>query len=415
MSPNDESQQKATPLPDRRAMLYRSLPKYFTGNLSVRKLAKDVGVTVTELRAMVREEFNKGTIQIREPFDSKKSQKLSETFPRGPRAYYVVRTPDKELFLRAAAEGVLDELDKKLARADELTDICIGIVSGRTTGGVIRALCDLDWDRYLDVSALRTKTIHVCALNTCQTAGFEELEGNANILAYILAQKMKDEKMKLKTEAYGLMARIVMTRRETWETDIAAGAKDIICRMDPGRLRQSEDKQAKGEQGTPASDGVDSQGQERPDTEAEDADGSAHASLDQEKTMYLVIAGVGSKGGSLFSKYLGDELDDHQMKDAEGGQEEPVGDISYNPVTARGEEAKLKRGEEEICFYTALTLTRMHELAQDDRNMVVLIARNESYGEKDRVIIAAIGRDKCYGSVLITDSTTARQILLRFG
>jgi len=131
----------------------------------------------------------------------------------------VVAGHDPDLFAQAAAESFLKRLFEigKIksveGRSSESPTLNVGIVSGSTTGAVIRAVNNLQWEKDLDLIGNTLPRVRVFALNVCMTVP-EHLAGNATILAYQLAEKINEEARDNKrAEAYGLSAQLLIEKK----------------------------------------------------------------------------------------------------------------------------------------------------------------------------------------------------------
>jgi len=102
----------------------------------------------------------------------------------------VVAGADKHRFARAAAEDFIKrifeiaKIKRKAKRSSGENTLNVGIISGNTTGEVIRAVMDINWKKDLDLAAADLPVVQVFALNVCLTVP-RHLSGNATILSII--------------------------------------------------------------------------------------------------------------------------------------------------------------------------------------------------------------------------------------
>ncbi|MCJ7675861.1 MAG: hypothetical protein MUO33_12030 [Sedimentisphaerales bacterium] len=337
----------------------------------------------------------------------------------------VVGGSDPNRFAQAAAEDLITrmfEISKIKAQGSHHSGervLNVGIVSGNTTGQVIRAVMKLDWKKDLDVAANTLPELRVFALNVCLTVP-EHLAGNATILAYQLAEKINSEAGQDKAHAYGLSAPLLVERQRLEEVDQAPQTLDVLQFTEPYRVRRK----------------LEELGKLKKQPEPNDTE------LD------IVLTGVGelpmgSQGGqdvleekklpsgsqgSIFynlAKQFGFKMDNIISK------ERIVGDIAFTAIRADGEPVMLRKRsqagrenlepadtkshtdeETEHVFYSAVQVPVLETMASNKNKSVLLVAQHSEGKYKVPAIFASIaGEHHRYASRLVIDEVTCQKLL----
>lgn len=350
---------------------------YLQNRTTLPKIAEELGIKPARLRDAIRQAYGEGAITIQTPEVRSLRDKLNENW-RGPR-YHVLRADDHRFFFEGAATVFLRELDDVLSKHKGDSVFNVGIVSGRTTGGVVERLCSQDWSKHLRREKLPTK-INVFALNVSQTSGFQELSGNANILAFQFARKLIEEcPAGSKIEAFGLSTELLQTLDERAISDIRPQTRNVLAYTNPERLRRS----------------LESRGEDVTDE------------IPEVSQLDVIITGVGTIRDSLFRDYCSYyDVDINHLKNVQ----HIVGDIAYCPVTRVGEHRQLSKNNSEYQFYSAVSLDVLAYLSSQKDKRVILVARNAPERDKVDPIHAAIAGATQYCNVLITDHETADKL-----
>jgi DNA-binding transcriptional regulator LsrR (DeoR family) len=381
------------------AVFLKEVESYFMRDKSLREVAKALEMDVGQVRRGIRNAFKERLIRIQPPRNDALSAKLAKEWD-GPK-YYVLNAEDDQLFFAGAAEVFFEELRRVLeSRAGdggspespgERSPLRIGLVSGRTTGGTVKAICDASWAHYFPRSMLSSQTsgIEIYALNVSQTDGYKQLRGNANVLAFLLADKFERECSNLHVEAYGLSTDLLQTLEDARRTDVTPQIKKIIKQTDPERLRESYQKTGQ----------------------------TADPNIPAEPQLDIIIVGAGSVKDSLFKTYCRENQFDLDRLERE---QAIVGDIGYWPVSRNGKRQPLTKRdgdrEREYVFYSAMQLETLNKVVRMGGNRkVILVARNTPDTNKVDPIYAAIGGRMKYCNVLVTDHKTAHEILTELG
>jgi DNA-binding transcriptional regulator LsrR (DeoR family) len=357
--------------------LYR---QYLKKETTMPKIARDLGISRRDVIAGLRKAFEDGAIVVHTPENRELRDRMTLAW-KGP-TYHVLNAVDEPTFSSGAADVFFTELDSLLRKREFGKDLHIGIVGGQTTGDMIEALCAPgSWQNRFKSDSL-PETIFVYALNVSQTSGYDHLKGNANILAFQLAKKLKDEFSRLTIHVLGLSTDLLQKKEDAQRSDIQPQTRRVLGHTDPDRLRASW------------------KSQKLPDTEA----------LPQESKLDIVITGVGSIKSSLFREYCKEsDFDPDEL----AKNEKIVGDIAYCPVDLLGEPKQLLRNGEEWVFYSAVSLDVLTRMSASSDKKVILVARNSGARNKVAPIHAAIGGDKQHCNVLISDSLTCDELLKR--
>lgn len=320
------------------------------------------------------------------------------------------------------AEAAAEDLVRQLARIGTLKRsgkkgngvLNVGIISGSTTGSVVRAAIRMDWSKAFGIDAARLPPVRVLALNVCLTVP-KHLAGNSTILAYQLAEKIKTESGgTVNAEPYGLSAPLVTERTALRRIDEAPQTFDVVRITEPFRVK---DKLAK--QGA-----------------------SATTRIEESSTdLDVVLTGVGElpttgregqpgrprSAGSLFynlAKEFGLNME------AIVAENHIVGDVAFTAIRSDGEPVPLRRtggagdtdadGAEEsdirpdaeYLFYSAVQLPVLEKIAEDPNKAVILVARYSEEKDKVPAIFASIGGARHrYASRLIVDEQNGERLL----
>ena len=349
----------------------------------MRQIAVDLGIPQKEFRARLRAVYNNtGAIVIKLPGDEKLEKDLSANWPG---VTYHVLDAEGDHFFRRAAEVFFAEMSQILPNRSTRRPFRIGVVSGRTTGGMIEAICNINqnWGDLMPLERL-PQEIFIYALNVSQIDGYDHLKGNANVLAYQLAHRFRTEVKQSKVEAYGLSAKLLQTKQEVQRSDCTAETRAVLKYTDPERLRAS--LEAQGEKGV--------------------------EQLPAKSQLDVVITGVGSIEDSLFREYLtANSFDVDRLQKVQW----VVGDIAYCPVTRVGEPQTLSKDNQEWEFYRAISLEVLREMSQEDDKKVLVVAIDTPESKKTNIIHAAIAESAKFCNVLITDVTTADTLKIKLG
>lgn len=357
--------------------------KYFTEKKGMPTIAEGLRLSQAKFRKRLRDAYEHNSIMIVPPENLDRAKQLKENW--GGIKYHVLLAQG-EHFFSSAANVFFEELNqvlKKRSQSAKNMPLRIGVVSGNTSGGMIEAICNIErsWSKYLRLDLLPSE-ICVYALNVSQTDGYDQLKGNANILAYQLAHRFRQETRR-KVEAHGLSATLLQTNEEAKDCDCKKETRAILLRTDPERLKKSLGTQ-----------------------KSKDTDYPKKSQLD------FVITGVGSINSSLFRTYC----DAYKLDVEHLRKQLVVGDIAYCPLDRTGNLQTLhdEKGKESE-FYRAISLKVLQEISADPAKKVIVVARNEI---KADIIHAVIYRDNEHGpycNVLITDEPTSKQLNIKFG
>lgn len=350
------------------------------GALGISAIAKALGTRkLSIVRDLLRRAYQEGALIVRAPERAKLKAEMEEQW-RGPR-YHVLDTENSEVFFRNAADVFFTELNDLLKARNSEKPLRLGIVSSRSVGKMVTEMCRKNWEVSLRTD-LFPKEIKIYALNVSQTTGYGELSGNANILTWQLATKIKDVFPGKDVDAFGLSTGLLQTRDGAAQTDAEPHVSSVLRDTDPVRLGESLKKLGK----------------------------SAPADLPSESQLDLIITGVGSIKDSLFRAYCeryGFDIDQQV-------QDHIVGDIAYWPVTRGGQLRGLRKGKDQYVFYVVVSLKVLSQLSKKQDRKVILVARNTPESKKVDPIYAAIGGTSPYCNVLITDHITAQEIVVTF-
>lgn len=359
------------------------MEKGFKGWSTAAKMAR---LDEKSFRVRLLDEYMAGSIAFHAPENHKMVSRLETAWP-GP-TYHVLETKSPDLFSDGAAEVWFTELNRMLATRNQSKELSgkplhIGIVSGRSTGGMISSICsnNLLWRKILNHDAL-PQTIFIYALNVSQTDGYDQLQGNSNILAFELAQKFKQETKVKKVEAFGLSTDLLQTKDQARASDKKVEIAKVLKNTNPERLRKSL--------GSDLADTIKNIGE-----------------IPESSQLDIVISGVGSIGGSLFQGYCKQNgFDLESLREVH----RIVGDIAYSPVDRAGKPVPLTKDGIPFEFYSAISLDVLKSISADPRKRAFIVARSTDESPKDEPILAAIsGRDR-YCNVLISDTETSKTL-----
>jgi len=365
------------------ALFLPALEKWLQNKGGMKKIAADLGLSLEQFRNKIRDAYRQDFIVLRPPEDKDEANRLHEKWPHVK--YRVLKAPGA-YFHKNAACVFLSELNELLlaGKRNRKNPLRIGVVSGITSGGVIEAICNVekaDWKSHLDVKLLPPK-IHIFALNVSQTDGYDQLKGNATVLAYQLARKFQAVTQEnTEVEAYGLSAAMLQSEQERQKTDCSRTTGKLVAQTDPRRLAAS----------------LHALGKEVP------------KDLPKESQLDVVITGVGCVEDSLFRSYCeADEFDFEQLQHI-------AGDIAYHPVTAKGELKDLcTKAGEKYEFYCAVSLDVLRKMSADSSKRVIVVALSSPGSSKTDIVHAAIYGDKPLCNVLITDDIAASELYHEF-
>jgi hypothetical protein len=335
----------------------------------------------------------------------------------------VVAGGAEDNFAEAAAEDLIRTLHR-IGRIKQTTPrgqkpvLNVGIVSGSTTGAVIRAATDrkMHWSRNLGINPTELPDVRVFALNVCLTVP-EHLAGNSTILAYQLAEKINVEgNGKIKADPYGLSAPLLVKRDQLHEIDREPQTFDVVRYTEPYRVRETLQKL-----------GLESS-----------------SLLPSATELDVVLTGVGEKPpmdnasplsgvapeqpkpkGSIFYDLA--KQFDFDM-DAIVRRNRVVGDIAFTAISSDGQPVPLTKKRSvlddrsrsapdetpdvEYVFYSAVQLHVLEAMAGDVNKAVILVARHAEDKSKVPAIYASISGDRHrYASRLVIDEKTSEDLV----
>jgi DNA-binding transcriptional regulator LsrR (DeoR family) len=376
-----------------------------------KKIMDDLKVDSRQFDKFLRHLYRDQYLQIRYHRLSELADKLKEKDGfKDLQEITVVAGSDKDRFARAAAEGFIKrmvELARHKRQAGE-GYLNVGIVSGSTTGNVIGEAMKMKWSQDLQDASFRELgvTVRTFALNVCLTAP-EHLPGNATILAYQLASKIKDEGGL--AEGYGLSAPLIVKKDDLILVDEAPETFDVLRYTEPARVQRKLDKMGKS------------------------VDAPTDTQLDIVLTGVGELPGPGQAGdqepeGSIFyTLATGHGFD----MDAIIKRERIVGDIAFTAIRSDGTSVALKKhdhggnaeekdsqqdswdydGGTEYMFYSAVQMPVLSEMAKKSDKSVIVVAKHDPKKYKVPAIFASIAgqKNRC-ASRLVVDEETARQL-----
>jgi DNA-binding transcriptional regulator LsrR (DeoR family) len=354
---------------------------YLQKKTSIPKIAKTLKMGQGKVRSLLRKAYREGAIIVRTAENKKLRGQLGQAW--GGPTYHVLNAEDAAAFFRGAADVFFQELNQLIRKRPQGRPLHIGIVSGQTTGGMVEVLYHASWKNRFQSDRL-PKDINVYALNASQTNSYEELQGNANVLALELTRKLR----KVLGESHsvkvlGLSTNVLQARDEARLTDIHPHTQKVLMHTDPVRLRASLEA----------------------DNQQIQSDIPSTTELD------IVITGVGSIKDSLFRTYCEEYKFDLKLALDDG----IVGDIAYCPVDRYGKPRVLRKDNKEYEFYSAVSLNVLTELSKSSDKKVILLARNSAASNKVEPIHAAIGGEHQHCNVLVTDHVTAKELIGHYG
>lgn len=322
----------------------------------------------------------------------------------------VVAGSDEGRFAQAAAEDFIKCMvqigtQKKAKNANAFLNV--GIVSGNTTGSVIRAAMNMNWPKDLvGVNVANLPPIRVFALNVCLTEP-KHLPGNATILVYQLAEKIRTHGGK--ADSFGLSAPLMVKQEELPGVDRAPQTFEVLRYTQPARvlekLKQLKEDTARIHETTTELDIVLTGVGELPGQGAKKTQrGSIFYNLAKEHgfDMDTIIARERIVGDIAFTAIRSDGAPVALQKQddlAEGKAADPTSEATQGKVT-------------EYVFYSAVQVPVLEAMATDKNKSVILVARQDG-PEKYKIpaIFASIaGEGHRYASRLVVDEETANKL-----
>jgi DNA-binding transcriptional regulator LsrR (DeoR family) len=308
----------------------------------------------------------------------------------------VVAGSNEDNFALAAAEAFVRQLvriGEAAKRATPPRDVVrVGIVSGRTSGAVVRAATGLNWRQALGADVDDLPRVELFALNVCLTVP-DHLANNATILVSDLAKHINRESREDGTKAkpYGLSAPLWVRASELQDVDETPQTFEVVRYTEPYRVREKLAKKS------------------LPGPEPEET----RTELD------LVLTGVGepppvnpTQGPKSIWFQLAEELGFRldEFCRANG----VVGDIAFTAISASGAPIPLLlprdkgAAAEESMFYSAVSLKVLQAMATDPNKSVILVAR-QGTGAASKVpaVRAFLTKPALQGLTLVVDEATA--------
>jgi hypothetical protein len=304
----------------------------------------------------------------------------------GIRVARVVAGATPERFAEVSAELFMNELDRiaRRKREERCPYLCLGIVSGSTIKATIDRTCgERDWVKDFGVSPTNWPQLKIFALNTTPVTP-DDIGGNANILCYRFAQKVKRHEGDV--QAFGLNAPVVVDRSLVLEIDKTPQTREVLKYTEPHRVDPSRRPDE-----TELDVILTGAGQIEAGNEGQDF---ATANY---KSIFVRLA---EEAGLNVQKFI--------------REKNLVGDLGFSPINAAGEEVEIyrsdaKTGESQadkpLVFYSAAHLKVFEKVAQDSRKSVILVARSDQTN-KTRIVFAS----RRYISHLIVDEATASHL-----
>ena len=123
--------------------LLEGYKSYFTERKGMPQIAKKLGLTLAKFRKRLRDAYDNNSIVIVPPENYQRANKLSEIW-QGVK--YHVLVASGEHYFSSAASVFFEELNQVLKgrpKADKKKPLRIGVVSGKTSGGMIEAICNI--------------------------------------------------------------------------------------------------------------------------------------------------------------------------------------------------------------------------------------------------------------------------------
>ena len=284
----------------------------------------------------------------------------------------VAEGQEEQAFFRIAAEEFLLKLVSIGHNKVGGAPLNVGIVSGTTTGGVIRAAVAIHPVRDLGVDRA-LPPINIFAVNVCLGVR-DDLRNNATILAYQLAQCLRQWPGQQATP-YGLSAELFVKRSDRGRVDGMPQTRDVVRFTQPERVVAEARKNS--------------------------------SELD------IILTGIGSRPdeNGVNKSYFQELISEFAVRPR--FDREMVGDLIYTAIDVDGRPLPLLKQEKdgtelEYEFYSAVELNVLKEMAQNPNKAVILVVRNGSQTGKIYAIRAAIrGSYGPYASTLIVDEETA--------
>lgn len=382
----------------------------------VERVSKELGrkIDVRQFDSLLKAMHDDGYVRLAYHRLSDRAYDLQRAHPNLDNVT-VVAGNDPELFGQAAAEEFIREMfriagENRTASGSGAPPVLkVGVISGSTTGHVVRSAVNLDWPKDLGLSARELPEVRVFALNVCLTVP-EHLSGNATILAHELAEKISHDGGR--AFAYGLSAPLLVALDELEEVDESPQTFDVVRHTEPYRVRNKlrqtgmlEDDRELNQHDTELDIVLTGVG-ELPQSEERSRRQPAtdDAAVDSEGSIFYNLA-----------KQFGIDMD-QMIKD-----DNLVGDIAFAAINWNGEIIPLRRPigpngqESEFIFYSAVQPRVLENMAGQRDKSVILVARHSKKKNKLPAIVASIGRDRHrYASRIVIDEETARGLAQTF-
>jgi hypothetical protein len=307
------------------------------------------------------------------------------------RSIAVVAGTSVENFEMAAAQELIERLHQIGKTKRESGEVLrVGIVSGRTTGAVIRKIAELrGWPNFFGIKLEDfPNRIHVFALNACLTVA-QYLKNNATILAHQFADAINRETGREIAQAWGLSAPLFVERSQLPSIDRAPQTFEVVRYTEPYRVLQRI---------------------------LEIDPTMVNRKIEETTTdLDIILAGVGERPapsksdtpGSIFyslAKEFGVDMATMEQR--------IVGDVAFTAIRPDGEPVALTRktGDDVVdcMFYSAVQLPVFEAMAKDPNKSVILVARDT---KKVAAIYASICGHRRYVSSLVVNEETARGLL----
>jgi hypothetical protein len=310
--------------------------------------------------------------------------------------FTVVAGANREGFYNVGAEILIQRM-WAIGRSKTPRPVNLGVVSGRTVGGTTTAAVNLNWDQWaLDLQHFPGARVYPLNV-TLTTPDF--LDGNAILLAYQLAKKIRETTTK-EALSYGLSAQPVVEREKLAAIDSQPQVLDVLMHTEPKRV-EAKLKELK------------NSGSEKLKDLEFDVD-----KIDETTTeLDIVLTGIGGKlpseegadkSGSIFYS-LSREFNISMKNLIE--RERAVGDLAFAPITADGTPVYLTKREspEQYVFYSAVQLPVLQAMAKNPQKAVILVARHSSTKE-DKVPAIYAALTAGYASEIVCDEEIAERL-----
>lgn len=363
---------------------------------------------------LLRETYKAGFIRTTPARQSEMEARLRRKFQQ-LQTVTVVRGNDSQRFARAAAADFIRTIARigyDAGTGRPRRTLNVGIVSGTTTGSVIEAASQLNWEADVGVSpADLPSRIRIFALNVCLT-GPEHLHGNATVLAERLAatinamtgrntkgsgEQSQSENTKCALP-YGLSAPLFMRVDDIEKISSEPQTYEVVRFTEPYRVRAkiSDDKTLTNDFHSEL--------------------GTLDESSQNKSLLDIVLLGVGekppaneptSRSSSIFSSLA-----------TEYGltlSEDIVGDLAFTAINRFGEPIPLRLSKggssDSFLFFSAVRPEVLREMSLDSQKAVILVAQHSPGKNKVPAIYASVrGEGKKYVSHLVIDQKTAEEL-----